>query len=304
MLLVVCCDRESWFHNGLQPTDSKLYIMKYIKLVLAVSEKYQEQLIAELFDRDFDSFEQQDDSLVIYVEKEKFTVGDREDIEQLLSAYPGEGYIRSEEIVADQNWNEAWEQTIRPQQVGRFFVKPTWSVAETPEDCILLEIDPKMAFGTGYHESTRLMLNLLPGAVSRGAQVLDAGTGTGILAIASVKLGAEHVLAFDIDQWSITNTQENILLNDVTGKITIEKGSEEVIPEQASYDVILANIERNTILGMLPTLVKVLKKGGDILFSGLLESDREKVLSSMEAHSLTLKNELRENEWIAFHLTH
>lgn len=277
--------------------------MKYIKLVIAVSEKYQESLIAELFDLDFDMFEQQNDKIITYVEKERFTVGDREHIERLLAAYPGEGYIQSEEVVADQNWNEQWEQTIQAQQIGRFFVKPTWSGAATPEGCILLEIDPKMAFGTGYHETTRLMLHLLPDVINQGDSVLDAGTGTGILSIASVKLGAESVFAFDVDQWSIANTEENILLNDTAGKITVKKGSEKVIPGQASYDVVLANIERNTILGMLPRLVEVLKKGGAILLSGLLESDREDMVAKLESYPLTLETIRRENEWIALYLT-
>lgn len=277
--------------------------MKYIKLVITVSEKYQESLIAELFDLDFDTFEQQDDKIITYIEKERFTVGDREHIEKLLAVYPGEGYIQSEEVVADQNWNETWEQTIQPQLIGHFFVKPTWSKATAPEGCIPLEIDPKMAFGTGYHESTRLMLHLLPDVVSQGDGVLDAGTGTGILSIASVKLGASQVLAFDIDRWSVTNTEENILLNDTAGKVMVKKGSEEVIPEQAPYDVVLANINRNTIFEMLPALVNALKKGGDILFSGLLESDKDEVVAKMESHPLILRSIIRENEWIALHLT-
>lgn len=276
--------------------------MKYIKLVIAISDEYQESLIAELSDRDFDAFEQQDGQLITYVEKERFSVGDREYLEELLAGYPGNSYIESEELVADQNWNEQWEQTIRAQQIGRFFVRPTWSRVSAPAGSILLEIDPKMAFGTGYHETTRLMLQLLPEAIYPGGTVLDAGTGTGILAIASIKLGARQAFAFDIDEWSSTNARENILLNGVADNITVKKGSAEVIPKDASFDVVLANIERNPILEMLPVLAKALKPGGNLLLSGLLETDRERMLAETESHSLRLENVRQENEWIALRL--
>lgn len=277
--------------------------MSYIKLVIAVSEEYQESLIAELFDMDFDAFEQQEDAIITYIAKERFTISQRERIEELLAAYPGNGFIRSEEVVADQNWNEQWEQSIKAQNIGRFFVKPTWSKATPPEGTVLLEIDPKMAFGTGYHETTRLMLHLLPEVIAKDSRVLDAGTGTGILAIASVKLGAGHVFAFDIDEWSITNARENILLNEVAGQIEIQKGSHELIPKNNLYDVVLANIQRNVILEFLPTLIDSLKPGGHMLLSGLLESDRKQLTDRFKSKSLYVEEVRQENEWIAFHLT-
>lgn len=278
--------------------------MVYIKLVIAVSDKYQESLIAELLEMDFDTFEQKDDHIITYVQKERFSVVNRERIEELLAVYPGDGYIQSEEVVADQNWNEQWEQTIQPQQVGIFFIKPTWARQEAPENTVLLEIDPKMAFGTGYHETTRLMLKLLPDVVNQGISVLDAGTGTGILSIAAIKLGAKEAFAFDIDQWSVTNTKENILLNEVANQVEVTKGSVEVVPEGTAYDLVLANIERNTILGMLPKLVDVLKEGGHLLLSGLLESDRSAIMTQTEDYPLRLTHSGQEDEWIAMQFTY
>lgn len=273
--------------------------MDYIKLVIAVEDDYQENLIVELLDLDFDSFEQQQGRIISYISRQNFNDVYRGRIEQILAAYPGNGFIESEEVVAEQNWNEEWEKTITARQIGSFFVRPTWSGETAPRDTILLEIDPKMAFGTGYHESTRLMLKLLSDAVSKGDNVLDAGTGTGILAIASVKLGAEKVFAFDIDEWSITNATENVLLNEVSGQVEIKKGGREVIPGGTTFDLILANIERNTILELLPDFREILRNGGCLLLSGLLETDREIVVSNLDKRGFEVQQIIRENNWIA-----
>lgn len=273
--------------------------MDYIKLVIAVEDDYQENLIVELLDLDFDSFEQQQGRIISYISRQNFNDVYRGRIEQILAAYPGNGFIESEEVVAQQNWNEEWEKTITARQIGTFFVRPTWSGETAPRDTILLEIDPKMAFGTGYHESTRLMLKLLSDAVSKGDNVLDAGTGTGILAIASVKLGAEKVFAFDIDEWSITNATENVLLNEVSGQVEIKKGGREVIPGGTTFDLILANIERNTILELLPDFREILRNGGCLLLSGLLETDREIVVSNLDKRGFDVQQIIRENNWIA-----
>ncbi|PAU95543.1 50S ribosomal protein L11 methyltransferase [Aliifodinibius salipaludis] len=272
--------------------------MKYLKLVIQIAEKYQEPLIAELFDMDFDGFEQRDDQIITYIQKEHFGISDRERIDTLLAAYPGDGFIESEEVVADQNWNKQWEETIKAQTVGNFFIRPTWSQESVPENKILLEIDPKMSFGTGYHETTRLILNLLPDVIADNDFVIDAGTGTGILSIAVIKLGARHTFAFDIDEWSISNTKENILLNEVDKDIDVVKGSSEVISTENKADVILANIERNTILEIFSDLDASLKKGGTLVLSGLLEKDKSSILSVLK-DKYQIVDIPKENEWIA-----
>ncbi len=272
--------------------------MKYIKLVIEVEDKYQENLIAELFDMDFDGFEQRDNQIITYIAKEDFGVSDRERIDQLLAAYPGNGFVESEEVVADQNWNEQWEETIKAQEVGQFFIKPTWVTDSAPNDKIMLEIDPKMSFGTGYHETTRLMLQLLPKVVHKDDRIVDAGTGTGILSIAAIKLGAKYALAFDIDEWSISNTKENILLNEVADFVTVKKGSAEVISQGEQADIVMANIERNTILEILPDLEKALRPSGALLLSGLLQNDREAVMNQLQDR-FEIVDVIQENEWIA-----
>ena len=274
--------------------------MKYVKLVIHVADEYQESLIAELFDMDFDGFEQREEQIITYITKENFGIGDRERIDQLLAAYPGEGFIESEEIVEDQNWNEQWEETIQGQIIGDFYVKPTWVQDDPPKNKVLLEIDPKMSFGTGYHETTRLILKMLPNVIHQGDRMVDAGTGTGILSIGAVKLGAREVFAFDIDEWSINNTKENLLLNEVTEAISVEQGSSESIPSDMEVDVVVANIERNTIMEIFPDLKSALKKGGQLLLSGLLESDKPAMLELLK-EEFEVVDVPRENEWIAVH---
>lgn len=273
--------------------------MKYIKLVLEVADDYQESLIAELSEMEFDGFQQLDNELITYIPKERFHIDDRERIEQLLAGFPGGGFIKSEEVVADQNWNREWERTIQAQVIGSFLVKPTWSTAVPETDQIVLEIDPKMAFGTGYHETTRLMLKALPSVINDGASILDAGTGTGILAIGSIKLGAHKVVGFDIDDWSITNTRENVYLNRVAESVDIKKGSIEVVEVGAVFDCILANIERNTIIELLGDFSSHLNKDGNLLLSGLLAKDEELVNENLNKNSFIHVKTIQENEWIA-----
>src|SRR5699024_829570 len=129
---------------------------------------------------------------------------------------------------------------------------------------------------------------------------IDAGTGTGILSIAAIKLGAEHAFAFDIDEWSIQNARENILLHGVEGKVTVKRGSSEVIPERPQADLLLANIEKNIILKLLPDFLRALTAGGDLVLSGMLQADRE-VTSDLLSEGAEVVNIQQENEWIAVH---
>lgn len=273
--------------------------MDYIELRISVKDDYQELLIAELLELDFEGFEQLDDVLVASIPANRFDDTKREEIEQKIMAYGEESSILSEQVLTPKNWNEEWEKTIKPQTIGKFYVHPTWSSLEGDlGDKIDLMIDPKMAFGTGYHATTRVMLEWLPEVVIEGDTVLDAGTGTGILAIAALKLGADRAFGFDIDEWSETNAKENILLNKVEN-FEVKLGSTEVIPEGDSYDLILANINRNALIELLPELVHRLSEGGKLLLSGLLEED-EKIIKEQQAVApLTYKGTRQHGEWIA-----
>lgn len=271
--------------------------MNYLRVEFKLSPDLHEFFIAELMDLDFYGFEQFDDKLVAYIERQRFNDSNREYLEQLISAYSGESFVEFEDV-PEQNWNETWEQTIQPQRIGKFLVKPTWSKERPAEDEILLEIDPKMSFGTGYHATTRLMLRQIQEIDLKGKQVLDAGTGTGILAIAAVKLGANKAVGFDDDPWSRDNARENIFINRVNDCVEIRFGSIETIDEFESFDVTLANINRNVLLEILPFLVNHTREGGIICLSGLLETDEDVIRDKIEQLPAQITDVKQEGEWI------
>lgn len=279
--------------------------MEYVELRISLKDDFHELLIAELFDLDFEGFEQEDDLLIATIPTNRLDDTKREEVERKLMAFGEEASILSEKIIAPQNWNEEWEQTIKPQTIGKFYVHPTWSSFDGDlDDKIELMIDPKMAFGTGYHATTRVMLEWIPEVIKEGDKILDAGTGTGILAIAALKLGASSAFGFDIDEWSETNARENILLNGVEN-FDVYLGSTEVIPDGEKYDVILANINRNALIELVPELVTYLNKGGRLLLSGLLKEDKETMLQQPTLQELRYVDtrssmDIRKNEeWIA-----
>lgn len=275
--------------------------MNYIKLVFRLKDRYQESFIAELMEMDFYGFEQFDDRLIAYVEKPRYNDSNRELIEQLIGLYPEAGFIEMEDI-EEQNWNEEWEKTIQPQFIGPFLVRPTWSDLKPPKAQILLEIDPKMAFGTGYHATTRLILSRMSSINFDGKEVMDAGTGTGILAIAAIKLGAKKAIGFDVDKWSEVNATENALINGVSEKFEIRFGSTEQIKDDEIFSVTLVNINRNVILEIIPFLVHHTRSGGDIFLTGLLGTDEEIIRENLNEHLVEIVGKTQEDEWILLHL--
>lgn len=272
--------------------------MDYLQLHIRLKDNYHELLIAELFDLDFDGFEEEENLLIASIPSARFNDSAREEIERLLLIYDDDASILKEELVTPQNWNQTWEQSIKPQSIGKFYVRPTWETENTDTSLTELLIDPKMAFGTGYHATTRLILEWIPEIINENDTVLDAGTGTGILGIASLKVGASSAFGFDIDEWSKDNAEENMALNSIEN-FEVELGSIEVIPKETLYDVILANINRNALIQLIPELLPFLKKGGKLLLSGLLEEDEDTILSQESLNGLTFIETRQQKEWIA-----
>jgi ribosomal protein L11 methyltransferase len=270
--------------------------MHTVEVTIYVGDDWQELLIAELADLDFETFRQEDDCLHAYLPAARWTDSKRDEIEQWLRNR-GLFVPVDEEVITPRNWNELWEETIQPLAIGPFLVKPTWAdVPPEHADKLLLEIDPKMSFGTGYHESTRLVLRFLPDLIRGGEHVLDAGTGTGILAIAACKLGAASAVAFDIDAWAQQNAVENFLLNGVHDRVTFHAGALDAVTE-ARFDLILANINRNVLLGLLPALAERLADGGHFVLSGLLQTERDRMLDAARTHHFDVAHEATEGEW-------
>ncbi len=272
--------------------------MHTVELKIYVEGDLQEFLIAELGDLDFDVFEQEDAFVNAYISAPRWDDVKREHVANWLRSH-GQAVPVQECVIPAKNWNRRWEETVKPLVIGPFLVKPTWADAP-PQHAgkILLEIDPKMSFGTGYHESTRLALRFLPELIRGGEHVLDAGTGTGILAIAAVKLGAEWAVAFDVDPWAQQNAIENFYLNGVDGQVAFRKGDIAVVPED-DFDLVLANINRNALLDLLPAFASKVKPGGHVVLAGLLTRDRRRMLKAAAPHGFSAAREASEGAWWA-----
>lgn len=268
-----------------------------IELTIQADEEWQELLIAELADLGFDVFWQEEHTLKAYLDAPRWDGTKRDQLERWLAEHNLPSQFE-ERLVEPENWNRQWEETIKPIVVGSFLIKPTWS-EPLPEqrDLIVLEIDPKMSFGTGYHESTRLVLRALQDVITGGERVLDAGTGTGVLAIAAVKLGAASAVTFDNDEWVQVNAVENFYLNGVADRISFKFGGLEVV-EERDFDLVLANINRNVLIEFLPGFAERMRPGAGLILSGLLiDQDRDRMIDEAAEYGFNLSREDTEGPW-------
>jgi ribosomal protein L11 methyltransferase len=203
-----------------------------------------------------------------------------------------------ENILEERNWNEEWERTINVIEVSdKIIIKPTFRNYEAKPGQVIISIDPKMSFGTGEHPTTKLMLHFVEKYVKQGMKVLDAGSGTGILAIASVKLGAKSAVAIDNDEWCQGNGKENCELNNVSDKIDVRLGVVQDVSEK-DFDLILANIQKNILVEISRELVNRLCGKGILILSGLLESDESDIKDEYEKTGLKLIDKQQMGEWI------
>lgn len=273
--------------------------MDTIELTIPIEDARREALIARLEEYGFTGFQEDDGVLKAYIGADDWSSGKSNYVKSWLRRQGVEDPV-DEQRIAEQNWNAQWEQSIQPLTVGPFVVKPTWAaVPDDAEGRHVLEIDPKMSFGTGYHESTRLMLRFLPDLIRGNERVLDAGTGTGILAIAAVCLGAGSVIAFDISTWAEENARENSALNAVADQIEVRQGAIDDVVSERGFDLILANIERDPLIELLPAFADKLADGGRVALAGLTQDDESPMRAALAEHGFAIEREARENEWWA-----
>ena len=186
--------------------------------------------------------------------------------------------------VKSEKWEEAWKSAFPPQRVGsRIVIAPTWIDVPHNETEILIRLNPGMAFGTGYHPTTRLSLELLERTVEPHHQVADIGTGSGILTIAAIKLGAKHVDAIEIDPTAIPIAAANFQANGVAPKVHLSQG-DGLRGIENRYHLIIGNILTKAILPMIPFCVQRIYPEGIIIFSGILETEFAQVKSVLEAN--------------------
>ncbi|MFQ5649159.1 MAG: 50S ribosomal protein L11 methyltransferase [bacterium] len=205
-------------------------------------------------------------------------------------------------LTPSEDWNAEWKKQIKPCRVSkRFIVKPTWEPLHEPADTFVIEIDPKQAFGTGTHETTRLMLHLLEDQVMGDKEVLDVGTGTGILAIAAMKLGARHVIALDHDPVAIEAARENVKRNLGAPKVELLVGElDSVALPAASLDLILANLTKRTFFPLLENLKGLLAPAGQLLMSGILAEEMPEIRRLIaDLGALSISDVRTMSEWAA-----
>jgi ribosomal protein L11 methyltransferase len=273
--------------------------MNYYELLFTTlpTEDYQQDLLINaLGEIGFDTFEELDFGFKAYIPADTF---DQEQLDATLSFYR-DMFSFSYEItlIPQKNWNQVWESNFEPIQVGgKIYVRASFH-APQPDYEYEIVIDPKMAFGTGHHQTTSMMLEWMLETDFQNKKVLDMGCGTGILAIMASKLGATEITAIDYDEVCYDSTIENARLNDVTN-IKALCGSKEVIP-QKKYDVVLANINRNILIDQLSSYSAVLKNNGELYLSGFYETpDLEIINNEAAKHLFTFISRKKGEDWVA-----
>lgn len=274
----------------------------YLEIAIVAGQSDRELLIPPLLEIGCHGFLETDSSLLSYVDKSLFTPAEyanlRKRMAGILRFLEAGGSVTIREI-EEENWNRRWEESVKPIEIGnRLVIKPSWQPYSRPGGRIIIEIDPKMSFGTGHHETTRLCLRLLEECVKAGDRVLDVGTGTGILAIAAVKLGARSAVAIDADEWSIENARENVKANREEERVrVIQMPVEDFRGER--FDCVLGNLTLNSIVESLDHLTELLNEAGSLVLSGFLKSDLRAIKASLSRHHLEPAGGLDEHGWAA-----
>ncbi len=201
--------------------------------------------------------------------------------------------------VKDEDWEESWKKYYHTFKVGeRIVIKPTWEEYIAKPHEIVVEIDPGMAFGTGIHASTRFCLKFIDEYIKGGELIVDAGCGSGILAIAAVKLGAEKVWGMDIDDVAVKVAKENIKVNNLEDKISITEG--DIVEELKNYtpNIVVANITAEVVNLLIPEIAKVLPSGGYLFGSGIVDSRWPGVQKQLENHQFVIEKVLTDVDWV------
>ncbi|HTD99627.1 MAG TPA: 50S ribosomal protein L11 methyltransferase [Mucilaginibacter sp.] len=273
--------------------------MNYYELLfttIAAEDYQQDLLINELAEIGFDTFEELDLGFKAYIPAENFDKGKLD--EQLLPYHEMFAFSYEVTLIPQKNWNEVWESNFEPIQISdKIWVRATFHQPR-PEFSYEIVIDPKMAFGTGHHETTSMMLDMMLSVDFEGKKVLDMGCGTGILAILAGRLKAGDITAIDYDPICYESTIENAELNGINN-IKAICGSKEAIPDE-QYDIILANINRNILLDQIARYSEVLKPGGELYLSGFYETpDLDIIKEEANKQGLKYVSHKKTKEWVA-----
>jgi ribosomal protein L11 methyltransferase len=267
--------------------------MSHIAVTIPAPAELKDILIAQLAETGYEGFEETADTLVAYIPEAEFD----ENILQGLMGSHGLDYTK--ERIEQANWNAVWESSFQPVLVDRFcgiragFHAPLGS--EVKHEIV---ITPKMSFGTGHHATTYSVIKLMEHIDFAGKKVFDFGTGTGILAILADKLGAAHTDAIDNDNWAVENAEENAAGNDVKAVHIWQADNLEAVAA-ATYDVVLANINRNILLANMVHMKRILKNHGLLILSGILQEDESIIVQAATAAGLRPERKAEREHWLA-----
>ena len=256
-------------------------------------QPWNEILMAELIEIGFDSFTEEHNGILAYIQKDLFDDKQLQEINMFSNEAVEISYTYQE--MPNINWNEEWEKNFEPINVeNEVSIRAEFhSNQNLPHEII---IQPKMSFGTGHHATTYLMIQQMLDMDFENKTVLDMGCGTSVLAIFAKQKGAGKTVAIDIDEWSVENSKENAERNNVD--LDISQGTADNLGAE-NFDIILANINRNILISDIPTYVSVLNNVGQLLLSGLCFFDVDDVLEVCNEQKLTLKRKLQREEWVS-----
>lgn len=273
--------------------------MDYIKISVVVTpniETASDLLIAQMGEFGYDGFEMTDNGFDAYIVASRF---DAAPLANLDPVVPGVRYKWEQSTVKDQDWNQTWERNyFKPIAIDdRCLVRSSFhQVDKTYEYEIIIE--PRMAFGTGHHATTCMMMRLILANDMNHQRVLDMGCGTGILGILTSLRGAREVHGIDIDTWSVDNARDNISINGIVN-FSVEEGNADMLRPNDNYDVILANINRNVLLADIPAYARAAHKDCLLLLSGFYADDAPMVREEAEKHGFAYRSMLTDDNWAA-----
>jgi ribosomal protein L11 methyltransferase len=254
-----------------------------------------------LWQLDIDGVNEFDNGVIIFADESKNIF--KSNIELILNEMVSEKLIDSfsieEQTFEDRNWNEEYEKNVRVIEVtDRIVIKPSFKDYTSKSNQIIITIDPKMSFGTGEHATTKLVLQLVEKYVKPGDTVLDVGSGTGVLGISAVMLGAASTIGIDNDEWCLLNGNENVKANNLEDKVEIRLTEIQNITEK-DFDLILANINKHILLDIAGDLKQKLKPSGTLILSGLLLTDEQDIVEKYSSLQFNVIDKSFMDEWCA-----
>jgi ribosomal protein L11 methyltransferase len=281
--------------------------MKYFEVDFTISPysaDASDVLAAMAGEAGFETFEETETGLKGYVQQNLFDVSE---LKTALEDFPFEDTTISYDIreAEDRDWNEQWEQEgFEPIVISENLIihdgrhLPDTSLFTSHSSLLTsIEIDAKLAFGTGTHETTRMICSTLLDLKPEG-RVLDCGTGTGILSICALKLGAQEAIGYDIDEWSVDNARHNAVINQVDDRFTSLLGDASILNKvEGTFDLVMANINRNILLNDMPQFVSKMNAGATLILSGFYTDDCQILIEKAQTLGLSLQQQKEDQQW-------